>query len=161
MFNIRIEVFPGSYDNSDAYENVINYIYKKGNIRGYGACGNTVTDYIDSFRSSEEVSTQNASRYIWHFIISFKGFHNEKEIINLAYQISRIFRNQYQIVFALDPKGTKLHVHFGVNAYSYIPDHPPLDESDTMLSYMHEIRRLIRNKYPNISVPIQFQNKWR
>lgn len=160
MSEIRIEVFSGTYSNFDAYEKVINYIHQKEIVGAYGAFGYTSQDYVEQFRMSEQLSHQESLQYIWHFVVSFQRLSNKDTFFGLACQIASLFKNHYQIIFALDTKGSKFHLHFGVNAYSYFPDYPVLS-SECMMDYIKNIQNLLSLLYPTASISLQFQNKRR
>lgn len=158
MSNIRIEVFSGDYTNYDVYQNLINYIGQKYRVGCYGFWGQTVLDCAKQFENCRLLSNQSPEQDIWHFEISFENITDTEKLFRIACQIADFFKDHYQIIFAVDNKGAKFHLHFGVNAYSYYPDYPALTKT-RMLEQMNVIQNQLNLQYPNKSITLQFQNK--
>lgn len=159
MSEIRIEVFKGDYDNGDAYNRVLGYIAHKTYIGEYGFSCNTELSVVDQFRLSETHSINFSDRKIWHFIITFAEHWNYNSLLWIAINVSNIFAMGYQIFFGLDTDGHSPHLHFGVNAFSYHPDYPILDD-ERMHKKMSDIQKFLMKKY-GMGVTLQFKGKGR
>ncbi len=120
MSDVRLKVFPGTYDNEMAYENVINYVTAKAIWGGYGFFPYNPINIVTAFEKSRYYSSQSGERQLWHFTITFSQKLNMHYLYQLANEIAFEFANDYQIVFAVDTEGCP-HLHFAVNAFSYHP----------------------------------------
>ena len=158
MSDIRIEALPGAYVNEDAYDRVLYYIANKSYIGGFGFSCNAELSIINQFRLSEEYSAAYIpdSRKIWHFILTFGTYHKPASLLPLAVNIARAFAPEYQILFGVDTGNP--HLHFGVNAYSYHPDHPVLSE-EKMQDYLILLQSYLQNHNPDSTVTLQFLGK--
>lgn len=158
MSNIRIEALKGDYENHDVYENVLNYIAKKTYAGGYGfSC---IPDYpiSEQFRMSKTCSSDSSARKMWHFIITFSASWNHQPLLQLANTVSMGFAPEYQILYGIDTEKGNTHLHFGVNAFSYHPDHPVLSE-EIMLDYLTQLQTFLQSRYPHMTVTLQFLGK--
>lgn len=158
MSNIRIEALKGDYKNYDVYENVLNYIAQKTYIGGYGFSCNP--DYLinEQFRMSETCSSNSSIRKMWHFIITFSASWNLQPLLQLANTVAMGFAPEYQILYGIDTKKGNTHLHFGVNAFSYHPDHPVLSE-EMMLDYLTQLQKYLQKHYSHMTVTLQFLRK--
>lgn len=155
--NIRLKVCRGSYDNDDAYENVLNYLMAKQFWAGYGFPSYEPCTVIESFRKSKSYSNHTSDRNIWHFVITFDRQWNPNVLYILANIITYHFSSQYQIVFAVDTesktsshtkkKSLNTHLHFAVNNYSYHPDTPTLTP-EIMREYCISILAYLKQHIP-------------
>lgn len=162
MSDIRIEFPNGSYNNEDAYNRVIGYISNKEYIGGYGFHCDESLPIIEQFRLSEIYSSYDNPQKIWHFWITFSSSLDHTYLLNMAVGIAGIFSQEFQVIFGLDTqdknkKRCRPHLHFGINAFSYYPDIPPLTK-DKMMVYIEEISDLLRRNYSK-NITLQFQNK--
>lgn len=158
MSDIRIEALPGTYDNDDVYQNVLGYISQKTYIGGCGFVCDPKISIIEQFQLSETCSSHPSPRKMWHFIITFAIAWNHSALLQLAGTVAAAFSQEYQILFGLDIAEGNPHLHFGVNAFSYHPDHPVLSE-DGMYTYLTQLQEYLRNHYPNWTVTLQFLGK--
>lgn len=158
MSTIRIEVLSGDYENDDVYENVLNYITNKNYIGGYGFTYDESCSITEQFHLSEVYSHQSQAQKMWHFVITFTDYRKSNELLWLAEHVASQFSTEYQILYGLDTVGHSPHLHFGVNAFSYIPGSPVLSR-EWMHCCMVYIHKLLTNLYPLQSVTLQFQGK--
>ena len=148
MKNSLIIIQPGDYANSDAYDAVLTYVTKKDYVGGYAIpLPPTKDSLISAFRSAEENSDYQNSRYLWHFVISVPEKVNYKLYLQMADEIAMRFAYQYQVVYALDLQTSHPHIHFAVNAYSYDPNQSPLSE-DYFNQYMQMALIILQNTFP-------------
>lgn len=158
MSDIRIEVFPGKYDNDDAYNRVLGYIGQKTYLGGYGfSCGPGPT-IIEQFQLSEHYSRFQNAQKIWHFVITFSESWRHQQLLCIGRDISEFFKDSYQVLFGLDTDKKIPHLHFGVNAFSYDPLVPVLGQ-EKMKEYMLAVQDYLRKAYYPMSVTLQFQGK--
>jgi len=160
MSDIRIEAFSGDYSNDNAYENVLGYISQKTYIGGFGFTCNPDISIIRQFQLSEENSLYASSnpRKMWHLIITFSTSWNHLPLLQLAIAVANGFASDYQIMFGLDTDQGRPHLHFGVNAFSYHPDHSVLSETK-MHNYLIQLQEYLKKCYPNMTVTLQFLGK--
>ena len=92
MSKIRIEVFPGTYDNDDVYNRVLGYIGQKTYLGGYGFfCGPGPT-IIEQFQLSEYYSRFQNDQKIWHFVITFSESWKHQQILSIGRNASNTNR---------------------------------------------------------------------
>lgn len=154
---IRIEVHAGDYDTDNAYNNVLGYISNKTYIGGYGFSCNPGPSVIEQFRLSETCSHFSQPQKIWHFFITFSQRWNHNDLLQTAVSVADSYFPGYQVLFGLDEEGMNLHLHFGVNAYSYHPDRPVLS-AEKMEFYIKELQQSLSWDY-SCDVALQFQEK--
>ena len=146
MSNVRLKVFPGTYDNEMAYENVINYVTAKAHWGGYGFFPYNAQDIVSAFAKSRDCSLQSEDRQLWHFTITFSQKFEIHYLYQLANEIAFEFANDYQIIFAVDTEGCP-HLHFAVNAFSYHPNTCTLSP-DKMRNIACHILKKLHNSSP-------------
>jgi len=130
----------GSYSNSDAIINTINYITRNkrfGNemdLLLYGGCGvdlNNINSIIRSFIEVQDAyGKYNKGRAVYHEFITF---HDEEtvdregkdRIAVIASDYARIFYfSGFQVVYGIHcPKGKEKHIHYIVNAVNFMDGH--------------------------------------
>lgn len=155
MSEIQIIVMEGNYANDDAYRYLLGYISQKAFLGGYGFCCKPGFTIIEQFKMSEKYSNFSSLRKMWHFVITFQTDWKDISLLNIAVQAAQLFAPEYQILFALDLKGTP-HLHFGVNAFSYHPDSPILSK-EIMDSYLKSIQERLSVQYPTMSVALLYK----
>lgn len=164
MADIRIEVVNGSYNNEDAYDNLIHYIVKEKYILNshyfgaYGVYPVTPETASEQFQKSKEESTVYSACNLWHFFISYAFPIRDSINLSLADEIARLFSNEYQVFYGIHTHQVKSHVHYAINSYSYHPQMPPLNE-DSLRSYMKKIKLLLNSYYPGKEISLQFRKK--
>lgn len=158
MSDIRIETSDGSYGNEDVYNNVIGYISNKTYWGGYGFYCSPDISVIEQFKASEAYSDHTNDQKIWHFWITFSRRWSENELLNLADHIAQLFSSEYQIIYGVDMEERNPHLHFGINAFSYHPDHPVLTP-EFMHSCLENLQNILRRWYPCETVTLQFRGK--
>lgn len=162
MSDIRIEVYPGDYGNTDVYQKVLGYISDKAYFGGFGFSPNLSLSIIEQFQLSEQYSKMDSPQKLWHFCITFSKAWDHTTLLKMAIWISSIFAPQYQVLYALDlernHKPSTPHLHFCANAFSYHPDSPPLLK-ELMKNYIEMIQKTLTNQYSPLSVTLQFQGK--
>lgn len=157
MSKIRIEVISGIYDNSDAYEEVINYIAKPRALTGVSAIDSHKPEtVINGFTESREQSLSDSddNRNLWHIYISSKSFKNKYKLLEIASNMAFLFNN-YQVYYGVHSDTKQLHIHFAINAYSYHPTFPTLNQS-ALINYLHKIRNYLSLVFSTTSIEIQF-----
>lgn len=162
MSDIRIEVFNGSYDNDDVYNNLLGYVSNKSYCNGYGFNYNSSLPIIEQFRLSEEYSEYYNNQKMWHFAITFSSNLSHTYLLDMAMKVSLKFAPDYQIMFGLDTKRGNSkryspHLHFAVNAFSYHPQTQPITK-DRMRGYMEDIQKFLSDRYVG-EVTLQFMRK--
>ncbi len=163
MSDIRIEALSKDhskdYSNDDAYERVLGYISQKKYIGGFGFTCSPELSIIRQFQLSQECSLYSAERKMWHFIITFASAWPHLSLLQLASVVAKAFSPEYQILFGVDTEGgSNPHLHFGVNAFSYHPEHPVLSE-ELMHDYLKQLQIFLQNHYPTMTITLQFLGK--
>lgn len=164
MSSIRVEVTNGTYENEDAYINLISYItnhkyiLNKHYFGGYGVFPLLPDIAIKQFYESKANSNFISERNIWHFFISYSTIQNPYIIMRHAHNISGIFAPNYQIFYALHEHQQKPHVHFAVNNFSYRPSVATLDVN-TMKIYLNRVLHYLQENTSCNDISLQFQGK--
>ena len=157
MNKSMIIIYPGSYDNTDAYESVLTYVSKKDYVFGYAIPQPLSRDsLIVSYRLAEEKSNYVGSRYIYHFTISIPSKNHLKHLLELADNIAITFGHHYQVTYSLDLETDHPHVHFAVNAYSYQPTYPYLTEGVFDI-YIQDSCRLLQSYFPQYNAIVKYK----
>lgn len=156
MKEIRLAVAEGTYDNDDAYNNVIAYVLNKKKTGGSEQLGPlhvqpVVTQYWDACNNSNI----DFPRYIWHFFITFSDNHTISELNRLGYELTAFVSDSYQIVYGVDTY-PKNHLHFAINAFSYTNKDLFLNHSN-MDSLMRDVLRILHRKYPLYKTTYNFK----
>lgn len=158
MLDIRIKIIPGNYTNLDAFYNVINYISSKDIIGGYGFWGNSPKSVAEQFLNCVKYSCEVVNKELWHFVISSHAFSNPYETFRLGNEIAKIIKDHYQIIFAYDNETRNPHLHFAVNSYSYLPNHPVLTQ-EIFSEFLNQVKILLYKIYPSLPVHIDFKEE--
>lgn len=150
MRNIKINIFPGAYDNQNGFYNAINYVLSKNMHGAYGCWGDSQS-CTRQFQQNIPIPTPEVEKNLWHFCISIQPFVADKyELFGLADHIASIFKNQYQIIFAFDNSTpAHPHLHFLVNTFSFYPDTPILSLGH-FLDYLEKMKTILK-RYTGIT----------
>lgn len=74
-----------------------------------------------SYKKAEKRYGQKANRRIYHYIVSFPSSVEDANCVKLAaVEIARIFSGQYQVYYGVHEDEENLHIHFAMNAVSYV-----------------------------------------
>lgn len=158
---MQIISFEGDYNNEDAYNRVLGYIAQKKYIGGFGFSCTPELSIVKWFQLSEFYSnySNTKKRKIWHFTITFQKEWDNHSLISMAVWVSGIFREKYQSLWGVDySPGTTPHLHFGINAFSYHPDIPPLSETE-MHGLLENLLRHLQQLYPSKTVSLIFKER--
>ena len=158
MSSIRLQIFPGTYDNDSAYEYVLTYIHAKYLTGGYGYYPLDIESIIHDFEKSKSHSSYKQERNIWHFAITFSPEYNHYPdffFMNLAHQVALIYCKNYQIYYSLDKDTDNPHIHFAVNAYSYHPQVEPLS-NQKMEQLFHYTHSILNHIFPKTKVILSY-----
>lgn len=75
----------------------------------------------ESFGKAKQKHGKKASRRIYHYIVSFPLSMDDTNCVKLvAIEIARIFSEQYQVYYGVHEDEEHLHIHFAINAVSYV-----------------------------------------
>ena len=160
MSDIQIIYFEGDYNNEDVYSRVLEYIAQKKYIGGFGFSCMPELSVVEWFQLSEFYSNSSGfgKRKIWHFIITFQKEWDSRSLISMAVWVSVIFREKYQSLWGVDYSPGTPHLHFGINAFSYHPDIPPLSETE-MHGWLEDLRGRLQQLYPDKTVSLIFKER--
>lgn len=161
MSSIRLQIFPGTYENDSAYEYVLTYVYNKYSTGGYGYYPFDIKSIIHDFEQSKQDSYYKQDRNIWHFAITFSPDYNHCPdffFMSLAQQVALIYCNDYQVYYGLDKDTDNPHIHFAVNAYSYHPQAEPLSDSK-MEQLLHYAHSKITHLFPKTKVTLSYSKE--
>lgn len=117
-----LKIVNGSYTNSNAVQQLFNYItdYKKSEGLVYGY--NVIPEFaVQMFMSVKSLYNQTGGRQTIHFIISLSPDEaiTAKAMFELSKCVAWYFYG-YQVVFAVHTSQSCLHTHFMVNTVSFI-----------------------------------------
>lgn len=132
MINSILTINNSTYDNEDAIDKTIDYIYRIPQsinlpIYCYGIINPSYDNIIAQFHEIRNCSDNPPDRQVWHFEISFDqksiDLHCKHFIDNIAYSLGLY----YQVCYSYHNDTTHYHAHFVVSATSYHPSHTDLD----------------------------------
>lgn len=148
MINAILKIMPGYYENNDAINKTINYLYRVNKkpanplpVFCYGTADYTYPlspeTIIQNFHQTRQYQNQSflSDRQVWHFSISFSlpACEITRELYFFADAIAKLFSKEYQICYAYHGDTDNPHFQYIVSAASYIPDYPALDEEKMRL----------------------------
>lgn len=145
MNDIILKIIPGEYENSDAIEKTVNYIYRTNQAKNlplfcYGVWPPTYENIIKQFLKSREQHQNPPDRFVWHFTLSFPF--NSKNVsttyFKFADTIAEMFSSDYQVCYAFHTDTANFHFHFIVSACSFRNTISQLD-SNKMQQYIQNI----------------------
>lgn len=147
-----LKIVQNKYDNDDAVENVIFYVYDikktRGDlIGGYGVyLVNSIQDVILQFQKVKDVYQKNSGNRIRHFIVSFSKIEDFslKEIYNIAMEFAAYYGKRYQVFFGIHGNTDHRHIHFVMNTVSYIDGKKYAEGYDDFLSLESMLIQLLR-----------------
>lgn len=143
MINAVLKIMPGYYENNDAINKTINYLYRVNKntanhlpVFCYGTADYTYPlspdNIIQNFHQTRLYQNQSflSERQVWHFSISFSLPSSKitRELYLFADAIAKLFSKEYQICYAYHGDTNNPHFQYIVSAVSYIPDYPALGE---------------------------------
>lgn len=74
-----------------------------------------------SYKKAVKRRGKKASRRIYHYIVSFPPSMDDANCVKLAAkEIAEIFSGQYQVYYGVHEDEEHLHIHFAINAISYV-----------------------------------------
>lgn len=126
----KLEMVSGSYRDENAISDLIN------NEVAWNSHKNTTADFVNAHHidleciagSMIEVSryfSQDYGTHAYHFILSFSPDEVPPLIVldGLAYDICYFFYHEFQIIYSFHNDENKPHLHFVLNAISYVDGH--------------------------------------
>lgn len=126
MAHIIIKKIPGTYDNYDAFDNVISYINKQSvHIGGYGFIPINATTAIEAFNKSNDSMDKiyPIDNKLWHIIFSFDNTFSY-DLVNSLSQIfcKYLIQKSYYSFYGIHLPESKLklreyHVHFCIPTF--------------------------------------------
>lgn len=113
-----------SYRNTDAVENVVNYITDHSLYTGSATTSIYPDECIYQMYRIKALYGKLEGRQIRHFILSFdyqREYISWEELIQLGTQVSAYYDHTYQLIWAVheSPNGNR-HIHFVFNTVSYM-----------------------------------------
>lgn len=74
-----------------------------------------------SYKKATKRRGKKANRRIYHYIVSFPLSMDDANCVKLAAMgIAEIFSDQYQVYYGIHEDEEHLHIHFAINAVSYV-----------------------------------------
>lgn len=154
MIEVNVKFVPGEYCNADVIPNTLSYIFnlKSKNplpVRFYGL--SDVGGYppshekiIQQFQKIRADQNNTSTQQVWHMILSFPCLFEEPygTYFYFADAIAKVFAYEYPVCYAYHTKNKTTgnahsHFHYIISTSSYIPEHPPLDESKMQAYFNH------------------------
>lgn len=144
MIPANLFIKEADYDNSDAIENAIYYIFRLDSPYKfyYGAYPQTPENAIALFYQLRRIFPQNTcDQPVQHFFITFKKLKDVRVINEFTNQIASLFARYYPVCFAMHDDKKHWHTHFVVSTTGYIPDTAPLTREalNTFIPVMEQI----------------------
>lgn len=95
----------------------------KQNVRYYGGRGVSKNPWkaAENMIKIQKYFNKDKQRRIYHFVVSFSEKIEDVNCIKLvAENLAEIFWEKYQVYYGVHEDTTNLHIHFAVNAVSYL-----------------------------------------
>ncbi len=153
MSDIQIIRFDGDYNDEDTYCRVLGYIAQKKYVGGFGFSCVPNLPVAEWFRLSEIHSSYSNPEKIHHFVITFRKEWSSQSLISMAIWICYMFHEKYQSLWGADYSQGTPHLHFGINAFSYHPDIPPLRKAE-LDDFLKNLQKTIQQHYPDKTVTL-------
>ena len=140
-----VKVVDGSYKDWDAIYNVLNYIFRYGDIPLKYVGGFCVVfsdesiysdDIVKQFESIKIIYKKEKVKLLKHFVITFSKDDEitAEDACNIAWKFIEYFGGNYQIVFAVHTDTDNIHVHVVLNTTNIL--------NGNSYSEFYEIERL-------------------
>ena len=121
-----VKIVDKSYKDWDAIYNVINYIFRYGDIPieyvgGYGVIFNNERSYsddiVEQFQIVKIIYKKENYNLLKHFVITFGKEENitDEDASVIAWNFIKYFQMNYQVVFAVHTDTQNIHVHIVLN----------------------------------------------
>ena len=112
------------YRDDSAIPNLIRYISRHDHAisRYIGAVGVDLEHAADQMIWTSKHFNKNSGKRLRHFVLAFDGNHSEDlvTIFSIGERIAEKIAKRYQVAFAIHENTENLHIHFVLNAVSYI-----------------------------------------
>ena len=141
-----LKVLAEGYDNSDAFERTVSYIYRLNQkkplpVYAYDVWPPSYERIIQSFHNIRNGRNDNTSQFVWHLILSFGTADDSlnRFAYSLTHDIARLFAVIYPVCYAFHHDTDNFHAHLIVCSSSRLPGYGPLDQNQ-MNTYCQTIK---------------------
>lgn len=134
MINVNLKIIENTYENSNAIDNTIAYIYRLNKksplpIYCYGVdFPPTYENVIKSFHKTRDRHPSPPDQQVYHFIISLEFLLPNINFFYFADDVAKIF-DCYPVCYSFHTDTDHPHFHFIVSTISYFPGYQDLDDS--------------------------------
>ncbi len=133
MIDANLKVIKNGYENSNAVDNTISYIYRLNKnplpLYCYGVdFPPTYKNVIKSFHKTRQKNFNPPGQQLHHFVISFEFLVPNVNFFHFADDVAKIF-DGYPICYSFHTDTDHPHFHYIVSTASYFPDYPALDDN--------------------------------
>lgn len=105
----------------DSKEEHTRYCCGEGGPLAPGKAARRMISVQKSFGKARRKYGKKASRRIYHYIVSFPLSMDDANCVKLvAMEIADIFSGQYQVYYGIHEDEAHLHIHYAINAVSYV-----------------------------------------
>ena len=121
-----VKIVNNAYRDWSAIYNIINYIFRYGNVPpkfvgGYGVIFGDETNYsndiVEQFEAIKIIYKKQECKLLKHFVITFSEEEKitEEDACSIAWKFIKYFQVDYQVVFAVHNDTDHIHIHVVLN----------------------------------------------
>lgn len=156
MEKLIIKMVDKHYETEKDIRNVIKYIAGEGKNentqiilrkKGKGVSKN-VSKAASQIIAVQKALGKDHDRRLYHMIVSFpKDMHNKKLIKNAAEDIADMLFEAYQVYYGIHISKEHWHIHFAINAVSYMTKKKWHQNADELAEMKIQIHDLVAARY--------------
>ena len=114
----------GKYTDDNAISDLVEYICRRDHAvsRYIGAVGVELAHAADEMIWTSKHFNKYVKKRLRHFVLSFEGNHSEDLglVYSIGEKVAEKIGKSYQVVFAVHENTENIHIHFIMNAVSYV-----------------------------------------
>lgn len=151
MIDANLKIIDDPYENENAVDNTISYIYRLKNkkplpIYCYGVdFPPTYKNLVKSFYKTRDRCLMPPDQQLYHIILSFAFMIPNINLMHIADDIAKVF-DGYPVCYSFHTDTDHPHFHFIVSTSSYFPDYPSL-EMGVLSKYIEQAQQMVLEKY--------------
>lgn len=151
MINVNLKIIDDAYENDDAIDNTIAYIYRLNKrialpLYCYGVeYPPTYRNVIRSFHKTRNKHPSPPDQQLYHFVLSLEFLLPNINFFHLADDVAKLF-DAYPVCYSFHTDTDHPHFHFIISTVSFIPGHSCLDNS-TLLIHLEKAQQVALEKH--------------
>lgn len=151
MIDVNLKIIKNSYENNDAIDNAIAYIYRLNKrtalpLYCYGVeYPPTYRNVIKSFHKTRDRHPSPPDQQLYHLVLSIEFLLPNINFFHLADDVAKLF-DAFPVCFSFHTDTDHPHFHFIISTVSYISGHPCLNDS-ALLIYLQKSQLMAQEKH--------------